>query len=95
MREEMQAQGIKLITRTRKNMKPMEYSAFEETLLKKRGLVETVIDELKNLCQVEHSRHRSHAGFMMNLLSGLVAYCWMPYKPSIHVNKEHLVGCTG
>lgn len=95
LREDMQSQGIKLITRTRKNMKPMEYSPFEETLLKKRGLVETVIDELKNLCQIEHSRHRSHAGFMINLLSGLLAYCWMPYKPSIHVNREHLIGCAG
>lgn len=43
--------------------------------------------ELKGLMQIEPGRHRSHAGFVMNLLSGLVAYRWMPHKPSIRLDK--------
>ena len=46
-----------------------------------RSLVETVIDELKNLCQIEHTRHHSPANFTVNLLAGLIAYCLMPAKP--------------
>ena len=38
-------------------------------------MIETVFDELKNMCQIEHSRHRSYVGFMSNLLAGLIAYC--------------------
>jgi hypothetical protein len=46
-------------------------------------LVETVFDELKNLCQIQHTRHRLHANFIVNLMSGIVAYCLMPNKPQL------------
>lgn len=78
---------IRLITSVKKGMEKPEYTEFERKLLKKRSLIETVFEELKGLMQIEHSRHRSYAGFMMNLLSGLVAYCWMPHKPSIRLDK--------
>jgi hypothetical protein len=39
-------------------------------------------DHLKNICQVEHSRHRSPANFLVNRLGGLIAYCHLPRKPS-------------
>ena len=64
-------------------MKPQVLEPMDEALLNHRSLVETVFGELKNLCQIEHSRHRSVTGFITNLLSGLIAYCWFPYKPTI------------
>ncbi|MGP9750531.1 transposase, partial [Psychrobacter sp. AOP31-B2-9] len=72
-----------LITKLRRNMKPQLLEPMDEALLNHRSLVETVFGELKNLCQIEHSRHRSVTGFITNLLSGLIAYCWFPYKPTI------------
>ncbi|QLH49995.1 MAG: IS982 family transposase [Candidatus Accumulibacter cognatus] len=75
--------GIDLVTRVKKNMKPVALTPFDEAMLRQRSLVETVIDELKNLCQVEHTRHRSPINFTVNLLAGLIAYCLMPNKPRL------------
>jgi len=59
----------------------------DRALLKQRVLIETVFDELKNLCQVEHTCHRSHANFIVNLMSGIVAYCHMPNKPKVSISS--------
>jgi len=75
--------GIELITKLKKNMKPVLRSNFDLAMLRSRGLIETVIDELKNLCQIEHTRHRSVFNFCVNLLAGLVAYCLAPNKPRL------------
>ncbi|WP_304487035.1 transposase, partial [Dyadobacter sp. 3J3] len=48
-----------------------------------RSVIETINDELKNMCQVEHSRHRSFGNFITNLISGLIAYCFFHKKPAI------------
>jgi transposase len=87
--ETLQGMGIRLVTTRKKNMKPVAITAFEKALLKRRSLVETVFDELKNLCQIEHTRHRSINNFIVNLMAGIVAYCLSDTKPSlslIHVN---------
>jgi len=63
-----------LITRLRKNMKNSLMLLQDKILLRKRVLVESVNDELKNICQIEHTRHRSFENFLSNLLSGLIAY---------------------
>jgi len=52
-------------------------------MLQKRSIIETVNDELKNICQIEHSRHRSFANFISNMISGLLAYSFLPKKPGI------------
>ncbi|MEG0519119.1 MAG: transposase, partial [Bacteroidales bacterium] len=52
-------------------------------------VIETINDELKNICQIEHSHHRSFSNFIVNLLSGLAAYCFFPKKPSIKLETEH------
>lgn len=83
--------GIELITKIKKNMKPVPISPFDQALLRQRSLVETVIDELKNLCQIEHSRHRSPFNFAVNLLAGLVAYCLMPSKPKLDIQDLRLL----
>lgn len=54
----------------------------EKELLSRRGLIETVNDQLKNLHQIEHSRHRSINNFMVNVMAGVVAYCLNPNKPT-------------
>jgi hypothetical protein len=61
--------------------KPMDMG--EKLLLRKRAVIESVNDFLKNICQVEHSRHRSIAYFPVNLLGALSAYSFLPHKPSI------------
>jgi len=57
----------------------------DKILLNKRALIETVNDELKNICQVKHTRHRSFDNFITNLLSGLIAYSFFPKKPSLNI----------
>ena len=95
LRDKLTGKGIDLITRVRKNMKRVVHSAFDEVLLKRRSLVETVIDELKNLCQIEHTRHRSVGNFIVNLMGGIVAYCVMPYKTSLPVQQAESAACDG
>lgn len=78
--------GIQLITRIRRNMNNQLMLMSDKLLLRHRGVIESVIEQLKNCCNIEHSRHRSPANFMVNLLSGLIAYCHKPNKPSLDLN---------
>ena len=80
--------GIQLITKVRKNMKNKPLSNHEKVLLRKRAIIETVNDELKNICQIEHTRHRSLNGFLFNILGALAAYSFFPKKLSINVEFE-------
>lgn len=77
------ADGIQLITGIRNKMKNCLMELKDKILLRKRSVIETVNDELKNMCQVEHSRHRSFGNFITNLISGLIAYSFFPKKPAI------------
>ena len=80
--------GIQLVTKLKKNMKGALMSYADAVMIRKRSVIETINDELKNICQIEHSRHRSFTNFITNLLGGLVAYCFFPKKPSIKVEFE-------
>lgn len=75
--------GLHLITTIRNNMKNCLMELKDKIMLRKRSVIETINDELKNMCQVEHSRHRSFGNFITNILSGLIAYSFFPKKPSI------------
>lgn len=75
--------GVQLVTGIRNNMKNCLMSMNDKIMLRKRSVIETVNDELKNICQVEHSRHRSFVNFIVNLIAGLAAYSFFPKKPSI------------
>lgn len=75
--------GIELITNIRNNMKNSLMLMSDKILLRKRSVIETVNDELKNICQVEHSRHRSVVNFLSNLIAGIIAYQFLPKKPQI------------
>lgn len=83
---------IHMITKLKKNMKNSLMSLYDKILLRKRALVETVNDLLKNVCQIEHTRHRSVGNFGVNLISGLIAYNLLPKKPELNieiVRKPH------
>jgi hypothetical protein len=76
--------GIQLITKRKPNSKNvMPMSFMDRILLRKRAIVESVIDQLKNISQIEHSRHRSVASYLVNIHCGLIAYARQPKKPSL------------
>jgi hypothetical protein len=77
--------GIQLITKVRKNMKKQNLSSEDQILLRKRAIIESVNDELKNICKLEHTRHRSVTGFIINLCAALSAYHFFPKKPSLNI----------
>ena len=83
--EKLLTKGIKLVTNMRANMKSALMKLQDKILLRKRSLIETVNDTLKNVCQIEHSRHRSATNFLVHLLSGLIAYTKLPKKPSLKI----------
>ena len=79
----LKTQGLCLITKVRKNMKPKQMSEFDAALLKKRMLVETVIGHLKSQTQLQHTRHRSWTNYQVNQVAALIAYTHLKKKPSI------------
>jgi hypothetical protein len=84
-------QGLRLITKLRKHMHNVLMDLSDKVLLRKRALIETIIDQLKNVCQIDHSRHRSPTNFLVHLLAGLVAYCHQPKKPSLRLDLRPLI----
>lgn len=82
--EHLFCQGIHLVTKLRKNMKTKLVTPLSDAiLLRKRAICETIIDQLKNIFQIEHSRHRSPKNFLTNLFSALIAYNFTEKKPSL------------
>jgi Transposase DDE domain len=82
--------GLELFTSIRSNMKQKLMSLSDKILLRKRSLIETVNDQLKNISQIEHTRHRSVGNFLVNMLGGLAAYCHQPKKPSLKLNGSEV-----
>lgn len=76
--------GLELITTLKKNMTPRTLPFIDQLLLRKRALIESVNDQLKNISQIEHSRHRSFHNFLLNLVAALVAYTHQDKKPALH-----------
>ena len=75
--------GVHLITKIKRNMKNKLMTVHDKIMLRKRSVIECVMDSLKNICQIEHSRHRSIHGFIINAFSAIGAYHFLPKKPSI------------
>jgi len=80
--------GIQMITKIKKNMKNKLMLMEDKILLRKRAIIETINDHLKNICQIEHSRHRSFVNFMVNVVAGLIGYSFLPKKPSLKIDKR-------
>lgn len=80
--------GLEIITRLKKNMKNKLMSIVDKILLRSRGVIESVNNKLKASCQIEHHRHRSPCNFLVNLISGIIAYAYDPHKPSIQLTRK-------
>ena len=87
---ELFARGIQLITKLKSNMQNRLIPLVDKVFLRKQAIIESVNDQLKNISQIEHSRHRSPANFLVNLVSGLIAYCHQPMKPSLRLEFSML-----
>jgi hypothetical protein len=88
--EELLAHGLQLITPLRKNMRNRLMPLMDKLLSRKRSIIETINDQLKNISQIAHTRHRSHTNFLVNLIAGLIAYTHQPKKPSLHLSDPEL-----
>jgi hypothetical protein len=80
--------NLQLITKLKKNMKNKLMPFFDRLMLRKRAIIESVIDQLKNISQVEHTRHRSVWNFYGNLVAGLIAYTFQPLKPTLNLRQD-------
>jgi hypothetical protein len=81
---------VQLITKLRRNMKNRLMNLGDRLMLRRRAIIETVIDQLKNISQIEHSRHRSPVNCLVNVVCGLIAYAHQPKKPPIGMNHNLL-----
>ncbi len=88
--ETLRERNIQLITSLRGNMKNKLLPLEDKLLLRKRSLIESINDELKNNCEVEHSRHRSSQNFLVHLFAALTAYTFLPKKPSLKFENQLL-----
>lgn len=84
--EQLFVDGVHLVTKIRKNMKNCLMLLQDRIMLRKRALIETVYDESKDRCRIEHTRHRSFENFVTNLLSGLIAYSFFDKRPSLNLD---------
>lgn len=83
--------GVQLITKLRKNMKNRLLPLIDKLLLRKRAIIESVVDQLKNISQIEHTRHRNPINCFINIIAGLIAYCHQPKKPSLNLFPNGLL----
>lgn len=88
--EKLFQRGLQLVTSIRSNMKNKMMPIIDKILLRKRSLIETVNDQLKNVCHVEHSRHRSVSNFMVNIVSALVSYARQDKKPKMNFDFSEI-----
>jgi transposase len=87
---QLHERGIHLVTRLKSNMKNRLMLLSDKLLLRRRSILETITDQLKNISQIEHTRHRSLANLMVNVVAGLIAYCHQPKKPSLALDLPQL-----
>jgi hypothetical protein len=80
---------LPLITKLRANMKNQLLPMADTLLLRKRARIETIIDPLKNIAQIEHTRHRSPINCRVHRIGGLIAYCHQPKKPTLKIEQPH------
>lgn len=89
--EKLMAQGLQLITGIKKNMKNKLLPLFDKLMLRKRSLIESVNNQLKNVFQAEHSRHRNPLNGLLNILTAVIAFIHYPHKPSLHLTQEETI----
>ena len=88
--EKLFVRGVQLITRIKSNMQNCLMPLLDKLLLRKRAIIETIIDQLKNISQIEHSRHRSVTNYFADILAGLIAYTYREKLPSLNLQPAQL-----
>jgi len=83
--EQLWEHGVQLITKIKSTMKNRLMDMTDKLWQRQRAVIESIIDQLKNVSQIEHTRHRSLPNFMVNVVCGLIAYSHQPKKPSLHL----------
>ena len=90
-RKELANKGIDLVTSIRRNMRQLLMKLEDKILLRKRAAIESVNNLLKNWVDIAHTRHRSPNNFFVNLMAGLIAYCWKPEKPFVTIDEQEIL----
>lgn len=88
--EKLLERGLKLVTGLKKNMKNKLLELFDKIMLRKRALIESINNQLKNVFQLEHTRHRSPINGFVNMISAVIAYTHHSNKPSIGLSKKEI-----
>lgn len=83
--------GLQLVTGIKRNMKNKLLSLFDKIMLRKRALIESVNNQLKNVFQLEHSRHRSSVNGFVNMIAAVVAYTHHPNKASLGLSDQEII----
>jgi len=91
LRNNLFSRGLSVITRIRSNMKNCLMHIYDKLMLKKRGVIESVFAILKETFSIEHSRHRSNTGFLVNAYSALIAYAFKSSKPKVNLQNKVLL----
>ena len=86
--EQLWATGVQLITKLKRHMKNKLLPLWDKLLLRKRALIESVGEQLKHVCQIGHTRHRSVSNAFVHTFAALAAYTWQEHKPSLHLTEE-------
>lgn len=91
--DDLWARGLQLITKLKRNMKNKLMLLWDKLLLRQRALIECVNDQLKNISQIEHTRHRSPTNSIVNMLTAVAAYTFQPNKPALfrHQDEQKLL----
>lgn len=84
----LEEQGLTFITRLKKNMKQQFLDPIKKCWLNKRGIIETIIDQLKSIFHIQHTRHRSLANYFTNIFASLLAYTFKPKKSSVSFSNS-------
>nr|WP_171041077.1 transposase [Pseudoalteromonas aurantia] len=87
LKAELAEQGIDFITGQRSNMKRQSISSWDRVMLSKRFIIETVFDQLKNMAQIDHTKHLSCISFMVSLMARLIAYTFKAKKQGIKLAR--------
>jgi hypothetical protein len=83
------------VTRIKSDTRNKLMPLWDKVLLRKRAIIESVIDQLKNICQIEHSRHRSVTNDFTEIVAGLIAHTYRPTLPSLNLRPDDLTGRGG
>jgi len=81
--EDLFQNGVKLITKIKKNMKNCLMDTTEKLMLMRRSFIETIFSSLKSLNTLIHTRHRNPLNAFVHLFAGLIHYQLRDDKPSL------------